>query len=142
MSTLTETIAKLRAALGVLPESAVQQAHEQLADDLVPQLATLTAGTSQDSRLAAAYTRIAELSAELEQVRSLLQVVRRYTEGWISEHGGAPPASAPPSLSAASSSGTGRTVAERVAARRARLEHPWPYGKPLRGWRLAGRRYG
>lgn len=138
MSTLTETIAKLRAALGVMPESAVQQAHEQLADDLVPQLATLTAGISQDSRLAAAYTRIAELSAELEQVRSLLQVVRRHTEGWISEHGGAPPASAPPSPSAASSSGRGRTVAQRVAAHRARLEHSWPYGKPLQGWRLAG----
>ena len=137
MSTLTDTIAKLRAAVGVLPESTVQQAHEQL-DELVPQLAMLAEGTSQDSRLAAAYARLASLPEVLQQVRSLLQTVRTHAEAWISEHGGDPSAATPTTQSQVQSGASKRTVADRVAAHRARLEHPWPYGKPLRGWRLAG----
>lgn len=137
MSALTETVSKLRSALGSLPDGVVRTAHQRLVDDLLPRLATLAAGTHQDSRLAAAHARLAALPAELDQVRELLQTVRGHTEEWINQHGGTDAASrAPPRPTAAPRTAEG-TTAGRVAAYRARLEHPWPYGKPLQGWRLA-----
>ena len=138
MSALTESISKLHSALGVLPDGAVQEAHQRLADDLLPRLAALAAGTHQDSRLAAAHVRLTALPAELDQVRDLLQTVRSHTEEWINQHGGTAAVSAAPSRPAAATGTSERTTAGWVAAYRARLEHPWPYGKPRQGWRLAG----
>jgi hypothetical protein len=138
MSALTETVSTLRSALGSLPDSAVRNAHQRLADDLLPRLTTLAAGTNQDSRLAAAHARLAALLAELDQVRDLLQTVRSHTEEWINQHGGTAAASAAPPRPPPASGTSKRMTAGRVAAYRARLEHPWPYGKPLQGWRLAG----
>ncbi|MGI8310747.1 DddA-like double-stranded DNA deaminase toxin [Saccharopolyspora hattusasensis] len=138
MSALTETISKLHSALSVLPDGAVQEAHQRLADDLLPRLAALAAGTHQASRLAAAHVRLAALPVELDQVRDLLQTVRSHTEEWINQHGGTAAVSAASSRPAAALGTSERTTAGWVAAYRARLEHPWPYGKPLQGWRLAG----
>ncbi len=76
--------------------------------------------------------------AELDQVRDLLQTVRSHTEEWINQHGGTATGSASPSRLPAAPGTAERTVAGRVAAYRARLEHPWPYGKTLQGWRLVG----
>lgn len=138
MSALTETVSTLRGALSALPDGAVREARQRLVDDLLPRLAVLAVGTHHDSHLAAAQARLAALPAELDEVLELLQTVRGHTEEWINQHGGTDAAPTAASRPAAAPGTSQRTTAGRVAAYRARLEHPWPYGKPLQGWRLAG----
>ncbi len=135
MSLLTDLIARIRAAVAELPTRPVGQARELIAAELAPELARLCTGTSDDE-LAFAAGRLASLVADLDHVLLLLTTATGETENWINEQvgtGTAPPAPHPSSASATQS----RPVPARVAEYRARLEHPWPYGRPLRGWRLA-----
>jgi hypothetical protein len=133
MSALAELVAKLRSALARLPERQVLEARKRIADELAPHFDQLSAGTaSQD--LDTARARLAALVPDIERVLASLRTAREKTEEWINEHNeharpaatGDTPASSPTSENAPS----------RVTKYRAQLENPWPYGKPLKGWRL------
>lgn len=133
MSALADVIANLRAAVARLPKSELADARTRIVDELAPQLDQLSKGTaSQD--LIAARTKLPTLVRDIERVLALLQTVQDTTAEWINEHAEATPPT-PSDAGTTSRHGRGETYT-RVDRFRARLENPWPYGKPLKGWRL------
>lgn len=131
MSALAEVVAELRSAVARLPKPQVAEARRRIADELAPQLDQLSAGTaSQD--LVAARAKLAALGLDIERVLASLQTAQDKTEEWINEHGQGPQ----PASGAPTSSPTSGDAPARVTKYRAQLENPWPYGKPLKGWRL------
>lgn len=133
MSALAEVVAKLRSAVARLPKPQVAEARTRIADELAPQLDQLSAGTASQG-LVAARAKLAALVLDIERVLASLQTAQDKIEEWINEHSQGPQ---PASTSRASrSSPTSEDAPARVTKYRAQLENPWPYGKPLKGWRL------
>lgn len=130
MSTLGEVISQLRAALAELPIDDVTEARNLIADDITPQLATLIQGTTNE-QLNVAYARLFALIEDLGRVQDMFDETQNKSEEWISAQSGEIP-----QTSVTISSGRDHP-SSRVTRYRERLERPWPYGRPLRGWRLA-----
>lgn len=135
MTTLGEVVARLRGGLERLPSGALQEARARLVDRLIPALEELAKGTaSQDLVTAQATLRAVSLS--LERAEQLLGSAQASTGEWLAEHGEVAPE--PPTPRAASAPPQRVTdLAKRVSGYRTKLDNPWPYGKPLRGWRLS-----
>ncbi|MET7990381.1 DddA-like double-stranded DNA deaminase toxin [Amycolatopsis sp. NPDC005232] len=135
MSAFTDLIARLRATTAKLPTGPVARARDAITTELVPELARLSAGSSSDV-LTSAVNKLASLATDLDRVLALLSTAHDETENWIGARSDAAPRSQVSARKAGSGAPT-QPTSVRVAEYRARLEHPWPYGRPLRGWRLA-----
>ncbi|WP_154663725.1 DddA-like double-stranded DNA deaminase toxin [Saccharomonospora iraqiensis] len=136
MTTLGEVVARIRSVLERLPSGALQEAHARLVDRLIPALEELTKGTaSQD--LVTAQATLRAVSLRLKRAEQLLESAQASTGEWLAEHGEAAPEPPSPRTGSAAPPERASDLAKRVSGYRTKLDHPWPYGKPLRGWRLS-----
>lgn len=133
MAALGDVTASLRAALDRLPSAGVIEARTRLLDQLVPEFDQLTTGTS-NQELVEARARLSAAVRSLERASELLGVVTGHTQDWLAEHTAVEPTPSPETSTSPPRRGDETTA--RVTTYRARLENPWPYGTPLRGWRL------
>ncbi|MBB3665220.1 hypothetical protein FB384_004173 [Prauserella sediminis] len=134
MTVLREVIERLRGALEYLPTGAVKETRARVVDGVTPGFVELTKGTANHD-LVTAQAALQTLSGSLGRVDELLASAHESTGAWLAEHGERtePSLSPRPDTSPQKPAGD---VAARVAGYRGKLDNPWPYGKPLRGWRL------
>lgn len=134
MTVLREVLERLRGALGRLPVGAVQEARARLTDNVAPVFTELTKGTANDD-LVGAHAALQSVAGSLDRVAELLAAARERTGDWLAEHGEQAESPSSPRTDMSPPNRAGDVTA-RVAGYRDKLDNPWPYGKPLRGWRL------
>ncbi|MCR3721167.1 MULTISPECIES: DddA-like double-stranded DNA deaminase toxin [Prauserella salsuginis group] len=133
MASLSDVIARLHGALDRLPTGTVKKTRAHISDTVAPAFAELTRGTANHD-LITARTALQTVARSLERVEKLLGSASAHAAEWLSEHGEQAERSSPGTY--ASPPVRAGDVTSRVSTYRAKLENPWPYGKPLRGWRL------
>ncbi|MFE0023888.1 DddA-like double-stranded DNA deaminase toxin [Amycolatopsis sp. NPDC059021] len=134
---VSELAAAVRVILGVLPTN-LDIAARHLTESYET-LAILAAGSAA-RELEDAVHALSEARQDIDAVSELIGRVRHNLETYLRHLGVDKPISTPRATLAEQQpipvTPTDAPGA-RIADYRKRLEQPWPYGKPLRGWRLS-----